>query len=76
MSLREILCGAWRKFEQFAYAMDYDERIDAAVRLEQLDQLQKRQSDALAATEERISKLSGDVALLTEQGSPRPRLPG
>ena len=76
MNLKNILGRAWRKFEIFAYAMDYDERVGAAVRIDQLDQQQKRHSEALAAAEERITSLSGDVALLSKQGAPQPRLPG
>lgn len=65
MNPRNMLRRAWRKFELFAYAMDYDEGTDTAVRLEQLDQLQKRHSAALAAVEERVSRLAADVTLLS-----------
>jgi len=65
MNPRNMLRRAWRKFELFAYAMDHDDHIDAASRIEQLDQLQQSHSAALAAVEERVSRLAADVTLLS-----------
>lgn len=65
MNPRNMLRRAWRKFELFAYAVDYDEGTDAVVRIEQLDQLQQSHSAALAAVEERVSRLAADVTLLS-----------
>lgn len=71
MSLRDILGRAWRRFETFAYAMDYDERTDSAARIENLERLQRSSSAALAAAEKRIAMLSAsDVALSNQAATP------
>lgn len=69
MSLKDILGRSWRKFEAFAHAMDYDERTDAATRIENLELLQKSSSAALAVAEKRIAMLSGDNATLAERAA-------
>lgn len=66
ISLRGMLSRAWWKFEQFAYAMDYDEHSDTAARIENLERLQQSSSAALADIEKRIAALAGDVAALPE----------
>lgn len=76
MSLWDMLRRAWRKFELFAYAMDYDERIDGAVWIENLDRVQKSHGAALTAVEDRIRSLSSDVAALSEQVAAKPRSAG
>lgn len=67
MSLWDMLRRAWRKFELFAHAMDYDQHSDNTARIENLERLQQSSSAALADAEKRVAALSGDVAALSEQ---------
>lgn len=41
MHFENILRRAWRKFEQFAYAMDYDPQTDLERRVAELERVQQ-----------------------------------
>lgn len=71
MSLWDILGRAWRKFEQLAHAIEYDEHTDTAARIQNLEQLQQSSSAAIADGEKHIAALSNEVAALSEQVASR-----
>ena len=61
MSLRDMLRRAWRKFELFAYAMDYDEPSQTAALVAGLEARVRQQAADVAVISARMDRLTAQA---------------
>ena len=71
MSPRNMLRRAWRKFELFAYAMDYDEPTQTAALVAGLDAQVRQQAADVAVISARMDRLAAQIAQSSQPDPPQ-----